>query len=197
MSAPIQNRTTDAIELQLSKGSASGERTSAALNVSEFLYFLLLIPALFIAMMPLGIYPPLDTRLPLGFIICAFLLSAVPRLVSFVQRKQGGTLGLWRGVATCSGLSLPLIGLLLFLNGRLDKSPRTEVRATVIQKIAPVGYREAQYTLIVDSWRPGKSLQDLNVGSRVFERAVVGRSVTVELRNGVLGIPWVESISPD
>jgi hypothetical protein len=192
-----QNRSTDGIEIGLRKRSDSAEPASTStLDVTQLLYFLLLIPALFIAQMPLGIYPPLDTRLPMGLIICAFLLSAIPRLISIVQRRQGSNVG-WRSISICSGLILPLIGILLFLNGRLDTSPRSEVRTTVVRKIAPIGYRQAQYTVVVSSWRPGRSEEVLNVNSRVFHRSAVGRTVTIELRQGHFALPWVANVSPE
>ncbi len=198
MSGSMQNRPTGGIEFQLSKGSASGERiSSSVVNASQLLYFFLLIPALFIAMMPLGTYPPLDSRLPMGLIICAFLLSAVPRLMTVVQRQGGKDPGIWRTASTCAGLVLPFLGLWLFLNGGLDKSPQSDVKATVIQKIAPIGYREAQYGLVVTSWRPGRTVENLNVSSGVFQRAAVGRTLIVELRQGRFGLTWIENISPE
>jgi hypothetical protein len=144
----MQNRSTGGIDLQLSKRSDSGGRAvTSAVDARQLLYFLLLIPAGIVSMLPLGVYPPLDARLPMGFIIGAFLLSAVPQLTSIVRREPGNSVGWWRKVSICSGLALPLIGLLLFLNGRLDRSAPNDVRAMVIRKIAPAGHREAQYHL--------------------------------------------------
>jgi hypothetical protein len=194
----MQNRSTGGIEFRLSQRSDSGGPTATSgLDVRKLLYFLLLIPALMVGMLPLGVYPPLDTRLPMGVIIGAFLLSAVPQLTSIVGRRPGNGAGWWRTVSICSGLALPLFGLLLFLNGRLDRSTPYDVSARVIRKIAPGGYREAQSRLMVSSWRPGRSLEDLNVNSRVFERAAVGKSVTVELHKGYFGLLWCGNISPE
>jgi hypothetical protein len=185
------------MELKLSKRSEFGEPTlTSGVDARQLLYFLLLIPALMASQMPLGIYPPLDTRLPMGLIIGAFLLSAVLQLQRLV-RRQPNNVGWQRMLSTCSALALPLIGLLLFLNGRLDRSPPNDVSATVIRKIAPIGYRQAQYGLVVSSWRPGRSSEVLNVGSRVFEHATTGKSVTVELRKGYLGLPWYDDIAPE
>jgi hypothetical protein len=194
----MQNRSTGGIELQVGKPSdLDGPAFTPTVDVKEFLYFLLLIPAGVTALMPLGIYSPLDTRLPMGSIICAFLLAAVLQLTHIVQKRPGNGIARWRKVYTCSALALPLIGILLFLNGTLDKSPRSEMRATVIAKIAPIGSREAESTLKVTSWRPGRSFEDLNVSMRVFQRAAVGRSVTVEMHEGYFGLPWYSKISPE
>ncbi len=194
----MKNSSTDGFELQLSQSSNSGARVlTPGVDLKRLLYFLLLVPALMVSLLPLGIYPPLDERLPLGLIIGAFLLSSVLQLTSIVQRQPASQVG-WRRVAYIgSGLALPLFGILLFMNGKLDKSPPEEVSATVIHKIAPIGYREAQSRLIVSSWRPGRSLEDLNVNSRVFERAVVGKRVSVEMHKGSFGLPWYAHISPE
>jgi hypothetical protein len=185
------------MELKLSNRSDPGGGTVASgVDAKQLLYFLLLIPAVFLGLLPLGVYPPLDARFPFGLIIGAFLLSAVLRLSGIARSQSGNDGGRWRTVSTCWGLALPLLGLLLFLNGRLDRFPRTTVQATVIRKTAPIGTREAQYGLTVSSWRPGRSIEDLNVGSRVFERAVVGKRVSVELHKGFFGLPWYGAISP-
>jgi hypothetical protein len=165
-------------------------------DARQLLYFLLLVPAAMIGMMPLAIYPPLEDPFPVGFIIGAFLLSAIPQ-VTAIARRQPRNGGWWRLVATCSGVALPLFGLLLFLNGKLDSSiPETE-SAIVIRKIAPIGYREAQYHHIVSSWRPGRSEEDLNVNSRVFQRAAVRKRLALELHKGYFGLPWYSDISPE
>jgi hypothetical protein len=197
----VENRSTGGFELQLSKRADLGGHTVAprsmpapTLDVRQLLYFLLLIPAGMLALQPLAIYPPLDTRFPMGFIICAFLLSAIPRLTSIVQRQSGNGMKWWRMVSTASGLALPLLGLLLFLNGRLDKSTPLDMKTTVIRKIAPIGYREAQYRLTVSSWRPGRNFEYLNVSSHVFERAVVGKSILLELHQGYFGLSWYRDI---
>ncbi len=193
----MQTSSTGGMELKLSKRADSGGGTGApGVDARKVLYFLLLIPALMIALMPLGVYPPLDVRLPMGSIVGAFLLSAIPQLVSIAQRQAGNGAGWWRRVSICSGVALPLLGVLLFLNGKLDKSSPHEVSATVIRKSAPIGYRQAQYHLGVTSWRPGRRIEDLNVGGRVFERAVVGKRVTVELHEGFFGVTWCGKISP-
>jgi hypothetical protein len=194
----MKDFSTDGIELRVAKSSDFGALPVApALDVKRLLYFLLLIPALMASLLPLGIYPPLDSRLPMGLIICVFLLSAVLQLMSIVQRQPVSQVGWRRTVYIGSGLALPLLGILLFMNGKLDRFPSQDVSATVIHKVAPIGYREAQYHLIVSSWRPGRSFEDLNVNSREFESAVVGKRISVEMHKGSFGLPWHGRISPE
>lgn len=194
----MNDYSTNGIELRVAKSSEFGALPVApALDVKRLLYFLLLIPALMLSFLPLGIYPPLDSRLPMGLIICAFLLSAVLQLTGIVQKQPARQVGWRRTTYIVSGLALPLLGILLFLNGKLDSSPSQELSATVIRKIAPIGYRQAQYHLIVSSWRPGRSFEDLNVNSREFESAAVGKRVSIEMHKGSFGLPWHSHISPE
>ena len=194
----MKDFSTDGIELQVTKASDFGALPVAPrLDVKRLLYFFLLIPALMVSQMPLGIYPPLDSRLPMGVIICAFLLSAVLQLTGIVQRQPAGQVGWRRTVYIGSGLALPLLGILLFMNGKLDRSTPQDVSATVIHKIAPIGYRQAQYRLIVSSWRPGRSFEDLNVNSRQFQSAIVGKRISIEMHKGSFGLPWYSHISPE
>jgi hypothetical protein len=83
------------------------------------------------------------------------------------------------------------------LNGALDRSPANYVRATVVEKTAPIGHREAQYSLRVSSWRPGRTFEDLNVGSREFARAMVRKHVIVEMHQGYLGMPWYAKVTSE
>jgi hypothetical protein len=39
--------------------------------------------------------------------------------------------------------------------------------------------------------------EEFEVGSRTFDRAAVGQTVTVELHNGFFGLPWSGGISPE
>jgi hypothetical protein len=192
----MENASRGGIQIGIRRSSgADGAAVGPALDAMQLLYFLLLIPAIMVCLLTLGTYAPLDPLLAMGSMICAFVLSAVARLWNI--RNPSNNAGAWRTVSTCAGFAIPVIALLVFLNGNLDKSPREEVRATVLEKTAPIGFREAQYGLRVTSWRPGKKIEDLNVGSRVFERAVIGKNVIVELHQGFFGMMWYGKITPE
>lgn len=194
----MQDSSSTGIDFELAKRSETGEPVaSAGIDAKQLLYCLLLVPAVVLALLPLGVYRPLDTLLPLSAIICAFLLSAIPRLWRIAQRRSSIIVGVLQIVSTWAGLALPFLGLLLFLNGALDRSPGNYVRAKVIQKTSPIGYREAQYNLRVSSWWPGRTFEDLNVGSREFARTIVGKRVIVEMHQGYLGMPWYAKIMPE
>jgi hypothetical protein len=71
------------------------------------------------------------------------------------------------------------------------------VRSTVIQKTITMRKSGRAYHLTVSSWRPSRSEEEFEVGSRTFDRAAVGQTVTVELHNGFFGLPWSGGISPE
>ena len=85
----MPNHSTGGIEIGLRKSSDFGEPASTStLDVTQLLYFFLLIPALFVAQMPLGIYPPLDTRLPMGLIIGTIPFVRSTPVDEHWQRRQ-------------------------------------------------------------------------------------------------------------
>ena len=185
------------IELQLSKCPDCGGSPLPSAGGVRVLYILLLGPGVFGSLRALSVYPPLDARLLMGFMLCVFLLPVVLQMLSFVRKQPSEDVGRLRTVYICSSLALVLLALLLFLNGGLDRSPWNEVRTTVIRKTVVRGGRATRYNVTVSSWRPGRSVENVNVGSQVFNRAVVGKTVTVDLHKGFFGLPWFGSISPE
>jgi len=175
----------------------------------------------------LAFYPPLDLHPLIVLMMCVFFLLVVLQLLSRLRKRLGNDgralevpvttvktrrffltrsqnhMALesslpWRMFYVAWFAVLMLFVLLLFLNGPLDKSPRSDVRVTVIRKEVDNGGRFGpHYYLVVSSWRPGRSSENLRVGSQVFERAIVGKSVTVELHKGYFGLPWYGSVSPE
>jgi hypothetical protein len=175
----------------------------------------------------LGVYVPLDLFPLIALMTCVFFLPIVLHWLSSLRKRQGDDVGApevpvstvktWSFYLTGSRnrmalkSSLPwrifyaawFVALMLFvslftLNPGLDKSPRSNVRATVIRKeVDNTGRFGPHYYLVVSSWRPGRNSENLRVASRIFERAVVGKSVTVELRKGYFGLPWYGNVSPE
>jgi len=186
--------TTCGSELRLSRCPDCGRKRHSAPG-PWVLYILLLMPGTFVSLHAQAVYRPLDPRLPMAFILCGFTLPVMLQLLSFLRPTDDAER--WRRVYVYSGVVLVLIAVLLFLNGGLDSSPSNEVRPTVIRK-AIVGARYGnQYYVTVSSWRPGRSVENLNVRSDVFERAVVGKTVVVELHKGFFGLPWIRSVLPE
>jgi hypothetical protein len=87
-----------------------------------------------------------------------------------------------------------LLAILLLGNGALDRSPPHIEPARVISKFAmsgPVPNRR----LIVTSWREGSHLERIPVDRGDFDRVSRGDMVNVQVREGLVGIPWVAGVS--
>ena len=145
--------------------------------------FLPLAPGLFGTYFAYGLYPLLHGYALLLVVVFLFFLLA----------------GLIPRVSVLSGLALALLAATLLLNGALDRVPPVEVKATVIRKAMVSGdlKRGTHYQLSVSSWRAGRSQEDLEVDSGVFNRTAVGKIVAVEFHKGFLGLPWYGNISTE
>lgn len=179
------------IEIGLRRTSPAGGPPTllAARSAGRLLAMLILVPGLLVCMTARMIYPLLDDGPAFGLMVVLFLLPFVIQLI-FVLRKQPNA-RLLRLAYGLSGCVLMIFALCLLLNGGMDKSASTTMTATVIRKSVDTGrHGTQQYHLIVSSWRPGRSSEDLNVGSHVFQRAAVGRNVSVEVHQGFFNLPW-------
>jgi hypothetical protein len=160
------------------------------------LYILLMTPGVFFTFHALSVYPPVNPRFPMAVMLCIFVLPVVLMMLSFVLKRPNENVKTWRIVYVSSSIALLLSAILLFLNGYLDRSIPYEVRTTVIRK-AVIRGRATQYNLTVSSWRTGRSIENFNVALKVFERAAVGKSVTVEVHEGLFSMPWHGKISTE
>jgi hypothetical protein len=163
---------------------------------AQVLYILLLIPGVFVSLSAQGAYPPLNSRLTMGVMLGLFLLPVALLMLSWARRPPHQGAGPWRTVFIGAGLALVLWGVALFVNGGLDRAPSPVVRCTILRKTSFATRRGRRYTLTITSWRPGRSQEIFRVGSSVFERAVVGKSVTVDLHPGYFGLGWYGHVSP-
>lgn len=87
-----------------------------------------------------------------------------------------------------------LLSALLLANGALDRGAPQIVEARVIGKFSmrgPVPSRR----LVVTSWREGRRWERILVSNGDFDRIRVGDIVDVEVRSGLVGIPWVSGVS--
>ncbi len=193
----MEKPSTGRMELQLNSrpGSLKTPASSKG-SVTSVVYILLMVPGVILSLHAQGLYHPLDARVPMGFMLSLFLLPVALQMFSFLRRRPSENMGRWRAEYICSGLALVLLALLLFLNGGLDDSPLNRVRPTVMRKAVMHNAKgPTQYNLTVSSWRPGRSVENFNVVRSVFDRSVVGKTVTVELHKGFFGLPWLGRIS--
>jgi len=160
------------------------------------LYVMLLVPGVFVTLWALSVYTLLDSRIAMGFLLSGFLLPFAMLIVSIVRNRDATDAETLRAIYVCASVALVLLGLALFANGKFDGSPPTSVRATVLEKIVTRG-RATQYRLFVSSSRPGRDREDLIVNADVYDRAAVGKAVTLELHPGYFGFSWYGRISPE
>lgn len=164
-------------------------------DARQLLYLFFLVPGVALSVFASAAYPLLDARVPQTLMLLGVLLPAAYQGYNLVRRRSGGYLRRVRAVYLCSGSALVLLALVLFMNGRLDRSPRSPMHATVLRKLAIPGSHGKEYHLAVSSLPHGGRSEDLQVASPVYERAKVGRPVTIQVRRGFFGLPWSAGVS--
>jgi hypothetical protein len=196
--AIMQNYLTSAIEVQVrprptgSDGSLpSGRQAGKSLDP----YSLLLAPGLLSGLFAYVVYPPLDAGPLVVSGLCIFILPFVLKLSSILRNQLSEDVGRMRTVYICTSFALLALSLLVLVNGWQDRSPRNAVRATVVQKTYTRSRGSTSYYVIVSSWRPGRSVEELRVGVRTYNNAAVGKPVTVGVHKGAFGLPWYEYVS--
>src|SRR5215469_3589593 len=111
-------------------GSGSAGMSSTGIMVVRIL---LLTPGVFLTLRALAVYPLLDSRAVMGVMLCGYLLPAVLQVASFVNSAGDNGIVL-RSVFGVSSIGLVLLGVLLLVNGSLDRSPAGEAKATVLDR---------------------------------------------------------------
>ncbi|HKW88772.1 MAG TPA: hypothetical protein VJN21_08445 [Candidatus Acidoferrales bacterium] len=172
--------------------AADANASSSVKQVTKSLnnYSLLLAPGALGGILVYVVYPPLDQAFLIIFGLCVLLLPMLLQLRSILRRRLADDASLLRKAYVSSSLMLALLAGFLLLNGALDKSPRSLVQTTLVQKSVSRGRGGATYTLTVSSWRRANHSEDFRVDSRTFSRAAVGEPVTIELHQGYFGVPW-------
>jgi len=141
-----------------------------------------------------GRYPALDLDGILIFIGVLFFLTL--GLAIWVERRalrHGEVEALKR--VYYGLIPVPwLLALLLLGNGALDRSSAHAEPARIVGKFAmrgPVPSRR----LIVLSWREGQRFERVPVDSGDYDRFAAGDVVDVQVKEGLVGIPWVAGVS--
>jgi hypothetical protein len=86
-----------------------------------------------------------------------------------------------------------ILGLLLFVNGGLDRTPPQDFDSTVVSRFSMPGILP-MHQLVVTSWRDGHRVERLLVSGQDFDRFRVGDRVDVRIESGLAGIPWVYGV---
>lgn len=86
-----------------------------------------------------------------------------------------------------------LLATLLLGNGALDRAPSQLEPARVVGKFSMAG-PVPNRRLIVTSWRDGHRFERVPVDRGDFDRFSSGDPVSVEVHEGLVGIPWVAGV---
>ena len=158
-------------------------------------YSLLLAPGLLVGLAAYIVFPPLDAGPLVAFGLFLLFLPIVLQLLSIIRKRLSDDLDRLRTAYVYSSIALLLLALLLFLNGWLDRSPVNPVTTTVIQKTETRRGSSTGHSLTVSSWRPGRSLEELVVGSHTYNTVFVGKTIAVDMHKGFFNLPWYSGVS--
>jgi hypothetical protein len=187
----------DRFELQLNDRFSPGYAVSSSGSGLQLLSMFFMMPGLLVCLVALNVYPPLDPRMPWAFMLGVYLLPVVVHVLIWILKPEIMAGGPWRTVYISACLVLVVFSLFLFLNGRMDRSPVDRMSTTIVRKSVYRGRRGTSYNLVVKSWRRGRNLEYFGAGKSAYERAQVGKTATVEIHQGYLGLAWHGPISPE
>jgi hypothetical protein len=86
-----------------------------------------------------------------------------------------------------------LLAGLLLINGRFDASPPANWTTAVVGKFSMSALLPSR-RLIVHSWQDGRRFERVAVDRGDYDRFQVGDRVVVRMQQGLVGIPWVDSV---
>jgi uncharacterized membrane protein YiaA len=193
-----------ALDLQLkhvASGPQPGGSGSVALTRKDVERILrpgtiLLFVGLFGVIVTSWIYRPLDSNLIYITALVLFLFPMVLYVVTVIRKRETQQVERLRTIFRRSAaLSIIFAGVLI-ANGALDQAPPRKIQSIVIRKYVTHGRRSTTYHVDVRSWRPGRTDEDLQVGSRTFSATAEGHGVSIELHAGFVGVQWYGRVSP-
>lgn len=140
-------------------------------------------------------YPPLDRNPLFVLALCVFFLPIIFHLVAAVRKRMALDVDRLKKAYLYCGAAVLLLALAIAGNGALDTSPVRIVKSSILRKNITSGRYSTTHHFHVASWRPGRSTEDLAVDVPLYARGSVGQAITVEVHNGLFGLPWYGRIS--
>jgi hypothetical protein len=139
-------------------------------------------------------YPPLDRGSLFVLALCLFFIPVIFHVISAMRKRLALDVNRLKSAYLCGGAAVLLLALLIVGNGALDISPARIVKSSILHKNISRGRYSTTHHFFVTSWRPGRSTEDLAVAVPLYVRASVGEVLTVEVHNGLFGLPWYGKI---
>jgi hypothetical protein len=152
------------------------------------------LAGLFGVLAAVHIYPPLDRGSLLVLALCLFFIPVIFHVISALRKCLPLDVDRLKKAYLYCAAAVVLLALLIAGNGALDISPARIVKSSILRKNISTGRHSTTHHFFVTSWRPGRSTEDLTVGSPLYVRASVGQAITVEVHNGLFGLPWYGKI---
>jgi len=139
-------------------------------------------------------YPMLDRDPFLIAGVCLFLLPGLFHVVSSFRKRLALDVSRIQRAYLAAGAVSVFLALLMACNGALDHSPATPVRTTVLYKQAVRGRYGTSYTVKTQSWRPGRTTEELGVSGRTYRSVSTAKGIVVEMHPGRFGLPWYSRV---
>jgi hypothetical protein len=140
-------------------------------------------------------YPPLDRDSLFVIVLCIFFFPIIFHVTSSVSKRLALDVDRLKQTYLYCGAAVIFLALLIACNGAMDMSPAKDVKSSIVRKNITSGRHSTTHHLHVASWRPGRNTEDLAVPVPLYVRASVGQAVTVEVHQGLFGLPWYGQIS--
>lgn len=138
-------------------------------------------------------YPPLDLDAMMIFVgVLFFSVMGLAIWLDLKARRHTTIQPLKRGFYGLLAVPWLLAGL-LFANGRFDASPVDSQITRVVGKFAMPGTLKNS-RLVVISWRQDRKIERIPIHRDEFVRFRVNDTVEIHVREGLAGIPWVDSV---
>lgn len=195
MSIDLQLRHDDPSEPQTDREDTpvlTGKEVERALRLSTIFLFVGLFGLIFAC----RVYQPLDLSpaYTAGLILFGAPLSFY--LISVIRKQVVEQVTTVRLLFSWSAILLVVAAVFYIANGALDNAPQQPITTTVMRSYISRSRRSTSYHLVVQSWRPGRTEENLTVGSSTYRRCGSGRQVRVELHPGFIGITWYGRVTP-
>lgn len=140
-------------------------------------------------------YPPLDglsvflDSLKLSLPLLLVFLWLAVKLVRGRSTSHHDLLAV--GILAIVAFPLSGMGIGAFFNGWLDRSPSSPHTVLVLDKTISRSGKTTDYNLVLESWRPGRQTEKLEVSSQVHHRVVPNQTqVYIETKPGHFGFEW-------
>jgi hypothetical protein len=140
-------------------------------------------------------YPPLDSlsvfldSLKLSLPLLLVFLWLAVKLIRGRSTSHHELLAV--GILALFAFPISGMGTETFFNGWLDRSPSSPHTVDVLDKYVSRSGKTTDYILVLQSWRPGRQTEKLEVSSRTHQRVTPNQTqIYIETKPGHFGFEW-------